>query len=353
METIMKIQETVHEHKTQMNRWDQMLQSLPSRSYNMINVGKKVSTSRCALAQGKIFVGEDAFMQIKNKTMPKGDPLVLSEIAGINGAKCAYQFIPLCHPLNLEQVIVYTVPNEEEYSIMVYCLASAFAKTGVEMEALAGVNAALLSIYDLCKIVNADLSISNIRLLFKQGGKSGLWIHSQGIPEELRAILDIPQQPLANIRTKVFEMSDRAYRGAPNYPDVGIFLKSELEKLGASPVDYELLPDDKDKLKQNIKQAATDSYDLIMLHGGTGISSRDITSAAVAEVADRILPGIGELLRKYGESYTPYSWLSCSIAAVVQRSLVVAIPGSKNAIYESMSVLPNILAKAVHELHRP
>lgn len=348
----MKTEHKAHEHKAKTTRMEQVVQQFPKHSYNMINVGKKIPTMRCALAQGKIFVGEEAFMHIKNKTMPKGDPLVLSEIAGINGAKCAYQFIPLCHPLGLEHVVVYTIPNEEEHSIMVYCMASAFAKTGVEMEAIAGVNAALLSIYDLTKIINADLMITDIRLLFKEGGKSGLWIHSQGIPEEIRKILELPQQPLANIRTMVFEMSDRAFSGVENYPDIGVHLKSELENLGAKQVDYILLPDDMEMIKRKIQEAANDDYDLIMLHGGTGVSSRDVTSVAVSEVADRIIPGIGELLRKNGANHTPYSWLSCSIAAVLNRSLIIAIPGSMNAIQEAMAILPELIAKAVHEIHR-
>lgn len=348
----MKKDEVKHEHKLKMSRRDKIVQTFPKHSYNMINVGNKIPTSRTAFAQGKIYIGEEAFRHIQNKTMPKGDPLVLSEIAGINGAKCAYQFIPLCHPLSLEQVVVYTVPDESEFSIMVYCLASAYEKTGVEMEALAGVNAALLSIYDLCKIVTPDLAISDIRLLFKEGGKSGVWIHSQGIPDQFRDILESPQEPLANVSTMVFEMSDRAYQGVENYPDVGVFLKEELAKLGAEPVGYELLPDNKDMIKQKITQAASDSYDLIMLHGGTGITASDATATALTEVADRVLPGIGELLRKNGANFTPYSWLSCSMAAVVNGTLVVAIPGSKNAIFESMSILPEILAKAVHELKR-
>jgi len=155
-------------------------------------------------------------------------------------------------------------------------------------------------------------------------------------------------------------MSDRAFKKQENYPDIGVFLKEELEKSGASPVNYELLPDNKDELlpdnkemiKKKIQQAVNESCDLIMLHGGTGITANDVTATAVNEMADRILPGIGELLRKNGESYTPYSWLSCSTAAVINKTLLIAIPGSKNAIYEAMTILPELIAKAVRELDR-
>jgi cyclic pyranopterin phosphate synthase len=348
----METNTTTHAHKKITNYAEQVQKMLPGNSYKMINIGKKITSSRTALAQGRIFIGKEAFTHIQNKTMPKGDPLILSEIAGINGAKCAYQFIPLCHPLNLDHVTVHTILNEEDYSITVYCLASANAKTGVEMEALAGVNASLLAIYDLCKNVNPDLSISDIRLLFKVGGKSGVWTHPHGIPEQFRTVIT-PQKPLAEVQAVVFEMSDRAYQGTPNYPDVGIYLKDELEKLGADVLHYELLPDEKEYIKQRIKQiVAEQSPDLLMLHGGTGLSPRDVTPAAVLEVADRTIPGIGELLRKNGENYTPYAWLSSSVAAILQSTLIIVIPGCKEAIYESLDVLPQLIVKSIHELRQ-
>ncbi len=304
------------------------------------------------MAQGRIFVGKEAFDHIKNKTLPKGDPLVLAEIAGINGAKMAYQNIPLCHPLGLDQVAVYTILNEEDHSITVYCIASAVAKTGVEMEAIGGVNAALLTIYDLSKMINADLKISDIRLLFKAGGKSGLWFHAEGVPNELREALEQNQKPYTNMRAVAIEMSDRAYNKVPNYPDIGLLLKDELERLGANVLEYILLPDDKELIKQTILRCVNEkSPDLIVLHGGTGLSTHDVTPLAVMEVADRIIPGIGECMRKSGEKFTPYTWISSSLGAIIKQTLLIVIPGSKNSIYENLSLLSEIIVKGILELH--
>ena len=132
-----------------------------------------------------------SLLLIKTKKMPKGDPLVLAEIAGINGVKKTSEHIPLCHPLPLDHISLNIEFNEKKNSIIVYCLVSANAKTGVEMEALSGVNSALLTIYDLSKIIEPNLKIENIKLLIKSGGKTGLWINPKGIPPKIKKILNL------------------------------------------------------------------------------------------------------------------------------------------------------------------
>ncbi len=157
-------------------------------SFNMIDVSSKKETFRRALASGKIFVGEEVFSLIQNKKMPKGDPLTLAEVASVLGVKKTSELIPLCHPLPIDHTATKIIMNEEDNSIEVFCVVSTFSKTGVEMEAIMGVNAALITIYDLCKIVNANLKIDNIRLLIKEGGKSGLWKNPEGIPNFLKDV---------------------------------------------------------------------------------------------------------------------------------------------------------------------
>ena len=128
---------------------------------------------------------------IKTKKMPKGDPLAIAEVSGINGVKKTSELIPLCHPLSLDHISIHSEINEPKNSITVYCLVSANSKTGVEMEALSGVNSALLAIYDLSKIVEPNLKITNTKLLLKSGGKKGLWINPGGIPEKIKSALNI------------------------------------------------------------------------------------------------------------------------------------------------------------------
>ena len=157
-------------------------------SFNMIDVSSKKETFRRALASGKIYVGKEVFNLIKNKQMPKGDPVTLAEVAAVLGVKKTSELIPLCHPLPIDHTATKIILIDEDFSLEVYCVVSAVAKTGVEMEAIMGVNAALITIYDLSKIVNPHLKIDNVKLLIKEGGKSGLWTNPDGLPKFLENI---------------------------------------------------------------------------------------------------------------------------------------------------------------------
>jgi len=158
-------------------------------SFNMVDVSSKKETFRRALASGKIFVGKEVFNLIKNKEMPKGDPVTLAEVSAVLGVKKTSELIPLCHPLPIDHTATKIIMHEKEYSLEVFCTVSAVAKTGVEMEAIMGVNAALITIYDLSKIVNPHLRIDGVKLLIKEGGKSGLWKNPDGLPSFLEDII--------------------------------------------------------------------------------------------------------------------------------------------------------------------
>ncbi len=157
-------------------------------SFNMIDVSSKKRTFRRALASGKIFVGKEVFDLIKNKKMPKGDPVLLAEVSAVLGVKKTSELIPLCHPLPIDHTASKIIMNESDNSLEVFCVVSAVTKTGVEMEAIMGVNTALMTIYDLSKIVNPHLKIDNIKLLIKEGGKNGLWTNPDGLPDFLKKI---------------------------------------------------------------------------------------------------------------------------------------------------------------------
>ena len=174
------------------NKIEDSLNKIFSTSgYKMVDVSSKEVTHRKALATGEIILSSEVIKMIKNKKMPKGDPLAIAEVSGINGVKKTSELIPLCHPLSLDHISIHTEIDESKKSIVVYCLVSANSKTGVEMAALAGVSSALLAIYDLSKIVEPNLKISNTKLLVKSGGKKGLWINPDGIPDKIKNILKI------------------------------------------------------------------------------------------------------------------------------------------------------------------
>lgn len=314
--------------------------------YHMADISGKIPSFRRAVAMGRITVGKTAFAAIKERTLPKGDALKLAEIAGINGTKEASRLLPLCHPMMLDHVAVHMELEPDTDSIAVYCLVVTTAKTGVEMEALAGVNAALLTLYDLTKPVEPALTISDIRLLLKEGGKKGLWVHPEGIPDNLKEFL--PQdskRPLEGMKAAVITLSDRASSG--EYEDKSGKLMCEiLQQLGAEITKYDVLPDNKEQLANSLKDLAKRAS-LIMTTGGTGLAPRDVTPETILALCNRTVPGIGELLRQSGAHHLPQAWLSRSVAGVIGDALVIALPGSPNAVKEGMDALKTILPHAL------
>ncbi len=155
----------------------------------MADISAKKTTHRVAIAGGQIRIGKKAFDLLREGRLPKGDPLAMAEIAGIQAAKQTPSLIPLCHPISLNRVMIHSVLRPEDYSVELFCVAEIAEKTGVEMEALTGLSVALLTIWDLTKPINAALEITDTRLLYKSGGKRGTWIHPEGLPDEVEALL--------------------------------------------------------------------------------------------------------------------------------------------------------------------
>lgn len=142
----------------------------------MVDVGAKQETERVAHAAGSIKMSSDAFELVKSGSIEKGDVLGVARIAGIMAAKRVDALIPLTHPLMITKVVIDFDLNHQETSIGIMATVGIFGKTGVEMEALTAVSVAALTIYDMCKAVDKTMVISNIRLLKKTGGKSGMFI---------------------------------------------------------------------------------------------------------------------------------------------------------------------------------
>jgi molybdenum cofactor biosynthesis protein MoaC len=305
----------------------------------MSDVGPKPATARRASAVGALRMGRRAFALLRAGRLPKGDARALAQVAGIQAAKRASELLPLCHPLALDSVTVDFSYEASACRILVRCTAATVAKTGVEMEALAGVSGALLCIYDLVKPVDPALTIEDIRLSFKEGGKRGHWTH----PAEKSVLSSkAPRRPRLG-KAVAITVSDRV--SAKKSVDVsGPLLREGLASLGFS-VRSVVVPDDRALIEAAIRRASPGAVAAV-LTGGTGLSPRDVTPEAVMSVCDRLIPGVGEALRAAGGPAT--AALSRSVAGQRGACVVVALPGSPGGVRDGLAVLRDLLPHAVH-----
>lgn len=311
-------------------------------AFRMVDVGSKTPSRRVAVASGTLAMGPKAFGLLKAGRLPKGDALLLGEVAGVVAAKNASATIPLCHPLSLDHVSVAFELDASLPGVRASCTAATTAKTGVEMEALAGVTGALLAVYDLVKQVDPALTISDVRLESKQGGKSGFWVHPSSRKKTVKKTPSSGR--LGN--AVVITVSDRASKGV--YQDrSGPALVDGLRRLGFKSKPATLVPDEQAAIERAIVKAAA-SADVVALTGGTGLSARDVTPEAVAAVCDRLIPGFGEALRERGAAGFPLARLSRSLAGQRGSCVVVCLPGSAGGVRDGLEVLAELLPHAVH-----
>ena len=139
----------------------------------MVDVTAKDVTRRVAVARGVVTMRTETLAAIAEGQIPKGDVLAVARIAGIMAAKKTSELIPMCHPLNISGVEVKLTPQEAPPSVEIEATVRIAGQTGVEMEALTAVSAAGLTIYDMCKAVDREMTVGEIRLVHKSGGKSG------------------------------------------------------------------------------------------------------------------------------------------------------------------------------------
>jgi cyclic pyranopterin phosphate synthase len=152
----------------------------------MVDVGDKAETERVARAGGVLRMAGETLAVLRSGRSPKGDPLLVAQIAGIQAAKRTADLVPLCHPLALTQVDVQLEPDTDLPGIRAEATVRVRGRTGVEMEALTAVTVALLTAYDMLKAVDRTMVIENVRVLAKEGGRSGPWRADAGRTEDRR-----------------------------------------------------------------------------------------------------------------------------------------------------------------------
>lgn len=141
----------------------------------MVDVGDKSITKRVAIAKGEIICNEAIIDAITDGTSKKGDVLGVARVAGIMATKQTAALIPMCHTLLITKASLEFEVLKDEGKVVAYCTVAVNGQTGVEMEALTGVNVALLTIYDMCKAIDKSMVINNVHLVKKTGGKSGVY----------------------------------------------------------------------------------------------------------------------------------------------------------------------------------
>lgn len=293
----------------------------------MISTSNKPTTLRTATAQAVFSADPFIIQTLKNGEGPKGDAKEVARIAGIMAGKRTHELIPFCHQLPIDQI---NIQYEWEVDrVVIKATATAVWKTGVEMEALIAAQLCASTIYDMMKAVDGgteEMSIENVVLLSKKGGKTDF---VECIPDNFKAAVIVTSDGTAEGKRK-----DKS----------GMIIRDRLASKGLEQIEYMILPDERDQIKNAMLDLCEKSFDLIITTGGTGLGPRDVTVDAAKEVIQAEIPGIMEAARHHGQMRTPYAMLSKGIAGLRESTIIVTLPGSSNGAAESLdAIFPAIL----------
>lgn len=291
----------------------------------MHDVSVRPKTLRTATAAARLRVQAETLRVLAAGAVPKGDPFPVAKVAAVQAAKNASAIIPYGHPVPVEAVDVAFHVGADCIDVSV--TVKAVSKTGVEMEALTAASVAALTLYDMLAEVGEDLSIEGVHLVEKTGGEADFTTRYE--------------RPLT---AAVLVMSDSIAAGKKSDAS-GKLIVERLTNCGVRVAEYLVIADDADAIVQTVQRYADqDHLDLVVTTGGTGLSPRDTTPEAMRRVFERELPGVVEAVRAHGQERTPYSMLSRSVAGVRGETVIVALPGSKRGVAESLdALLPGLL----------
>lgn len=304
----------------------------------MRDITHKQITLRSAKAIAVIFCSPATVQTIKNDKLPKGNLFDVAKAAGFIGAKQTPTLLPHCHPVTIDAMdIGFTFLDKATHQqffndnilnrsgIVIMGEAKSIGRTGIEMEMLTAVSVAALEIYDMLKPIDTALEIGHIKLLEKKGGKS-----------DRKKYFSTPPT------CAILVCSDSTAEGK-RQDTSGILIKEMLQNVNANVIDYQIVPDNKAQIQQQIQQWVAQDVHFIFTTGGTGLGPRDNTVTAVKEILERDADGITEAMRHYGQMRTPVAMMSRGVAGSIANTLIVTLPGSSDGARESLeAILPAV-----------
>lgn len=290
----------------------------------MFSIDHKTMTLRTATAQAVVEMTTELVRVLRERKGPKGDALEAARVAGIMAAKRTPDLIPYCHPLPLDQVVIDFELHES--SVLILASVRAVWKTGVEMEALVAAQIAATVIFDMLKPLSTEMTITDLRVMAKKGGKTSFMEHVK-----------------ADFKVAVLVSSDGTHAGKREDKS-GKMIVERLEKFGIRPADYLILPDDRERIRQSLLDWREKNFDLVITTGGTGLGPRDVTVEATSSVIEQEIPGIMEAARTHGQQRSPYAMLSRGVAGRLGKMLIINLPGSSAGVRESLdAIFPAVL----------
>ncbi len=285
----------------------------------MVNITHKSNSLRQAIATAVLMVSSQATIDaIISKSIPKGDVFEFSRAAGLLAIKKTSDVIPDCHPLPIEFSSIKHEINGLQILIIVE--VHTIYKTGVEVEAMHGAAITALTMYDMLKPIDKSIEIKDIKLLSKKGGKS-----------------DFIKSTDQVLKCAVVVCSDTVAAGGSE-DRTGSAILEKLVPYGLSTI-LEIIADDFNLIQTKAIELSEEKMDIILFAGGTGLSPRDVTPDAISPLLDRVIPGIMETARQYGQNRMPYAMLSRGVAGMIKSSLVITLPGSPQGAIETIDAL--------------